>query len=299
MRVFAASLAFILFAQWSLPVTAQADSHLQMAPASPWTVDYAQESCALRRSFTAGPDQAILELRAFGPGNNFEVTVASGTISGSNSSVRTRFEPDDAFFAPSDAVFLSAGSLHAVRYTDSLKPAAVKGHSESEPLPVWPEPEREARERTVTALTIAGVAPKIMTLQTGPLDQPMVALRTCLDDLLKQWGLDPVVQRSLSRQAEAIDQMAWARRTQGGLPADIIRAGGSGRTHLRLIVGADGKPTMCVPLRTTGAPAFGEYACGVALKYACFEPALDAKGQPVGTVFSATVAYQTSKTRRE
>ena len=259
-----------------------------MTPASPWAIDYAQDSCALRRSFAVGSDQIFLELRQFGPGAAFELTLASNTFH-PTVSVRTRFDPDDTFFAPHDAVLLAAGTLHAVQYTDSFRPQASK--TDSKPVAEWPEAERDARERAITGLTIAGVAHQDVTLLTGPMDQPMAAMRTCLDDLLKQLGLDPAVQRSLSRQAKAVDQMEWARRTQEDLPPDVVRFGGRGRAHLRLIVGPDGKPTTCVAFRGSGAPGFGKYACDKALKYAHFEPALDANSQPVGTAYFTIVSY--------
>lgn len=269
---------------------AQSSQPIEMAPVSHWAVDYAEDSCALRRSFAANGNQMVLELREFGPGPWFEVTAASSTISRTSSSLRSRFEPDSETFAPRDAVFLSGGSLRAVRFTDSVRPAASKGASGS--LPEWPESERDARERAITGLTLTGIAPEAVTLKTGSLTEPMAALRNCLDDLLKQAGLDPEVQRSLSKQAKAIDQIGWARRTQEGLPSEIVRAGGSGRAHVRLIVGSDGRPTTCIALRTSGAPGFGKYACDTALRYARFEPALDAQNRPVETAFFSTVAYE-------
>jgi hypothetical protein len=286
------TLAAVLLAQWSLPAAAQSSAPLQMAPLSPWTVDYAEDSCVLRRSFAVGADQTVLELRSFGMRNVFEITVAGRTISGSSRSVRTRFEPDDAYYSPTDAVFLSAGELPAVRFTDSFREAAFKGGPTLETD--WPDAERDAREHSITALTVAGIASRDLTFQIGAMGQPMAALRSCVDDLLTQVGVDPAVQRSLSRRARPIDQMAWARRLQRNLPPAVLRAGRSGRAFLRLLLGPDGKPTTCAPLRTSGAAGFPEYACDTTLKYARYEPALDANGQPVGTVVFSTVLYSSS-----
>jgi len=118
-KVFVAALTSVMFALLSQRAVAQSSERAQMAPASPWSIDYAQDSCALRRSFAAGSNQMFLELRQFGPSASFEVTVASSTFRPS-SSVRTRFEPDDAFFVPHDGVLVSGGNLNAVRYTDDF-----------------------------------------------------------------------------------------------------------------------------------------------------------------------------------
>lgn len=289
-RAFGTVLAFLPLMAWCSPATAEDGGPLPLAPVSMWVIDYAEESCALRRSFAAGSDQVVLELRAFGPGANFEVTVASAAVSRSKEPVQTRFEPDNSSFTPSDAVFLTGGNLRAVRFTDSLRPGNLKGASG--PLPDWSDADRDARERAITELNITGVSAGDIILQIGRMDQPMGALRTCLDDLLKSWGVEPSVQRSLTRQAKAIDQMNWARRTQQGLPPDVVRAGGSGRAQLRLIVGPDGRATECRAVSTSGAPGFPDYACNTALRYARFAPAIDADGRPVATVFITTVSYQ-------
>jgi protein TonB len=124
------------------------------------------------------------------------------------------------------------------------------------------------------------------------MDHPLAVLRTCLDDLLKQLGVDPAVERSLSRQLKPIDEMAWLGRTQEDLPTEVLQVGGRGHAHLRLIVGPEGKPIRCAALGSSGASMFGNYACKMAMKYARFQPALDANSKPVTAIFAATVSYK-------
>ena len=76
------------------------------------------------------------------------------------------------------------------------------------------------------------------------------------------------------------------------LPASIVRAGGSGRTTLQLVVGEDGKVTSCAGVRATGSPVFPEFACEMVTKYMRYEPALDAGNRPVATLVTTTFAYQ-------
>ena len=271
------------------PVSAQSAAEpLEMTPSSVWEADYGEDSCALRRAFKSGEDEAILQLRQFGPGDIFEVTLASRTLSRTNEAPRVRFEPDESFFEPSQPEFIEEGDLHGVFYTDSLRPVALK------PLPGpfsdWSEAERQARERAITGLSIIRSFERDLILRTGRMDQAMSAMRACLDDLLAQWGIDPTQQRSLSRPPQPIDLTRWARRIQSSYPSDMLQVGRGGRVHISLVVGADGKPTSCIP-QGYANPSFKEHACGTTMRYARFEPALNADGAPVSSLYAMTLDY--------
>lgn len=276
--------------QMCLPSIARADGLVQMPPSSRWEIDYSKDNCALRRSFADGADQVNLEMRSFLSADSFEVIVASKRISRTHGQVRTRFDPDSVFYEPRDVEFLEAPGIKAVRFGDSIRPYDLK--KEKGRQREWPDNQRDERERAITDFTIEGASSQTLQLQVGSMAKPMAALRNCLDDLLKQFGVDPVTQRSLSQKAKPVDQMAWARRTQQYLPAEIVRAGGGGFALLRLIVDLNGEVTACSPLRSAGAPEFPKYACDTALKYFHYEPAMDAHGKPVSSAIMIKSSYQ-------
>lgn len=82
-----------------------------MAPSSEWIVDYADDSCALRRAFKVGDEQAILQLRQFAPGENFEVVLLSSTLTRTDKAPRVRFEPDGDFRQPLAPFFIDDGAI--------------------------------------------------------------------------------------------------------------------------------------------------------------------------------------------
>lgn len=272
---------------------AESPQPLQMTPSSKWVVDYAEDSCALRREFQAGDDRAILELRQFGPGDSLQVALVSKTLSRTSRAPRVRFDPDDDFFEPVAPFFLDIGETRGVTYSDNFRPNAVKGSLG--PWEDWPPADREARERAITGLSVTRSFEQSLTLQTGPMHEPMEAMRTCLDELLTHWGLDAAAQRTLSRRVKAIDQMGWARRIQTTYPSDMVRTGQSGRVNIRLIVGADGKPASCIPNIGPSNAAFDELACKMSMRYARFEPALDADGRPIASFFTTSIIYTISR----
>ena len=130
-----------------------------------------------------------------------------------------------------------------------------------------------------------------LTLGTGRMRAPMEAMRACLHDLVTRWGLDATAQDTLSRKATPIDQIGWARQTMEHYPTDMLRVGKSARLPIRLLVGTDGKPTACVALEGFAEPSFERAACTSAMRYARFESALDANGQPVASYFVTTIVY--------
>jgi hypothetical protein len=273
------------------PAGAQASGQpLLMNPTSDWSVDYAEDSCALRRAFGSGEDSAVLELRQVGPGESYELTIGSDTLSPARGTPRIRYGADEDWFEPHAAFALAADSWHGVRFGDSLRPVALKPTSEA--APPWPDAERDARETAVNQLTLAGSFERDLTLKLGRMHAPMEAMRTCTRELVTRWGLDPTVQDTLSRPVIPIRQLDWARRTMEAYPIEMIRQNKSARLPIRLMVGADGQPTSCVASKGVADPAFETAACAGAMRYARFDPAIDANGQPVASYFITTVVYQ-------
>ena len=259
-----------------------------MAPASAWVIDRAEDSCAVRRAFQAGDDQVLLELRQFGPGPAFQVTLVSNTLSRTNQSPRVRFEPDDEFFEPSAPFFFDQGAAHGILYNDSLRPSAVK---ESRTLQEWPDAERDARELAITGLSVTRTFERNLKLQTGRMFAPMADLRDCTDELLERWGMDADIQHTITRPAMPVDFQSWVRRIQEGYPARQLNAGQSGIAMIRLIVGADGRPASCITNKDAPDHDFDEQACKILMRYARFEPALDAHGEPTESFWATTIYY--------
>jgi hypothetical protein len=290
MKIRPSALAWASLTLGTAPLGAQTvDEPLRLASSSDWVLDYAEDSCALRRAFAAGDHQAILELRQYGPGDQLEVLIVSDTLSRTRRAPRARFEPDEAWLEPFAANFVDAGTTRGLIYTDSLRPAALKPKTEA--WPAWPDADRNAREQAVTGLTIADSFERDVTLLTGMMHQPMEAMRTCLAELVTHWGLDPVAQGPLARGATPVGIDNWSRRTLQNYPSDMLRAGKSGRVPVRLIVGKDGRPKSCHPAGFAER-SFLEAACSSLMRYARFQPALDGNGEPVTGTYVSTIVYQ-------
>ena len=62
--------------------------------------------------------------------------------------------------------------------------------------------------------------------------------------------------------------------------------------HVRLIVGTDGRPTSCNVQLDSQHPEFRQTACDILMRYARFDPALDANGRPVTSYYTTSIIYQ-------
>jgi hypothetical protein len=264
-------------------VASAADEPLVMTPASPWVMDYAADSCALRRTFEAGDQKASLEFRQYGPGDLFEVLVVSDTVRRRDRGPRVRFEPDSAWREPPAARLASNSGGEGVLYQDSLLPR-------NPVTSALTEPERDARERAITGLTLADTFERTLTLRTGRMQQPMAAMRTCLLDLASPSGLDEGPPGPVVRGPIPVDLQDWAARTQEHYPAGMAILERGARVSVRLIVGKDGKPRTCFA-EGAAEQAFLDMACSALTKFARFEPAIDANGEPAIGSYSTTIVY--------
>ena len=198
----------------------------------------------------------------------------------------------------------SSGSVFVVAWTKTSAACCHSGSSStgracSDPPwtdPPWTDQERDLRERSITGLLVLDIFERDFQLQTGEMHAPMEAMRTCLDELLTHWGLDTKAQRTLSRQVAPVKQSEWSRRVVANYPIDMLRAGRSADIHIRLMVGADGTPTACMPYDSTpGNDSFERSACAWSMQFARFEPALDANGTPVASYYTTTIFYRVSR----
>lgn len=109
----------------------------------------------------------------------------------------------------------------------------------------------------------------------------LAALRTCEQDLVASWGVDPSRLRPFSPSLKA-----------SGFPtsADIppVASGASGRVILLLEIGSTGKVANCKLIESSGNPVLDQRTCNIALSRMHIAPLLDADGKPIvsWTMFS-------------
>jgi hypothetical protein len=300
MGKFFAGAAFACLLAAALPVRAAEPSPLK--PSSPWVVNYAEDSCRLIRTFGEGDRSVRLEFRMFAPGDFFWLLVSGEPIGPTPSGVVSlayRFDPDEEDVK---SVVALRGKIDektsAVMFPASLSTAQTR---KEERKIFRDDPKAFARNRTdfdprreaqVDALEIGIYRRPRMILKLGTMRPPMDAVRTCLDDLLVSWGVDAQAQKSLERPPIPTTRPnEWLHPSD--YPRRMLAEGRSDQVHFRLTVDTAGMPTACGVLTMEARPEFIKATCDTLMQRARFEPALDANGKPVPSVYVNSVFWLT------
>lgn len=123
-------------------------------------------------------------------------------------------------------------------------------------------------------------APPIQTIPTIPPPAPIVV------------APPPPAPPSQARGATPDRQDRWAARIQQNYPSRALRNNEEGRVGVRVTVGPDGRVSACSVTSSSGSSSLDEGACDGMRRYARFNPALDAAGNPTTGSYSTTIVYR-------
>jgi TonB family protein len=114
------------------------------------------------------------------------------------------------------------------------------------------------------------------------------ALRRCISDALRQWGVDEAALNALQRRPASTNAMGIS---DADYPAGAIRRNIEGRVVLRVEVNEVGRATACAPVATSHTPEIDAAACHAVLTRGRFTPALDARGEPTASQIINTITF--------
>ena len=129
-----------------------------------------------------------------------------------------------------------------------------------------------------------------MRFETGSLRAPITALQTCADDLLTVWGLDPEKHKTMTTLA-ILNPDPNGVLPQGTIPFGDFGKFGGGANQVRVLIGADGKPTGCTIYSPTLGQSLNERICTLVMSKATFQPAKDADGQPMASFWMGSPLF--------
>jgi hypothetical protein len=269
---------------------AQAQESAVFRPTGGWTADFGDDYCRLVRTFSDGKDEVSLALQRTQPGSFLQLVLVGDGI-------RTFRGADQIGYA-----FQPSGSARETRYirsetaegkqflsTEALTFAPSAFTPGAPPPPYSRETELEAA-RGINAVALDKGLSSPVRFETGPLRAPVEVMQACADDLLKVWGLD--VEKHKTMTASAIPNSApGGVLPQGTIPFAEFGKLGGGFNQVRLLVGADGKPTACTIYSPTLSETLNQRICGLVMEKATFQPAKDASGQPMASYWMGSPMF--------
>jgi protein TonB len=97
---------------------------------------------------------------------------------------------------------------------------------------------------------------------------------------------------SLARGATPKDQNRWAARIQENYPSRALREGTEGTVGVTVTIGPDGRVADCSVTSSSGSRDLDTAACQGMQRYARYNPALDAGGNPISGSTSTRITYR-------
>jgi hypothetical protein len=281
----------------ALSQPAAAKEPLVLEPSSHWELDYAKDSCALRRMFGEGEQQTQIEMRRFQPDLTLQTTVATKAAKMTKRKYRFRFGTEEWSDVENPLYAYLSDDFEGVIFLHSLVDAGIAQDAEPEE---WGQfyiendiaaLEAEAGAKVQT-LTISRAFRSDLLLKTGPLKQPLTALNQCIDELMSHWSIDVEAHKTRSRSATPVDFTGAASMV--GYPPKMLRRGLPGLVNVRLDISETGRVMACHIQMPLSDPEFEESSCADIQHAFDFEPALDKDGKPMKSYYVNRVRFQIS-----
>lgn len=290
-------LSWVAAASLLAASAAQAQDATVFRPAGNWTADYGDDYCRLIRDFTDGTRTMSLALERRQPGNQVRlIAVGDGMrpfrgaeqiayqFLPSGSSGKSRYVRSDT---PDGKQFVSFDPVTLAPMPAFTPPAPG---TPPPPPPVYSRTDEQAAARGITGFLLTEGLTSPVRVETGALGGAIGALQTCADDLLAVWGLDAEKHKTMTAAA-MLNPNPDGVLPQGTIPFGEFEKLGGGANEVRLLIGADGKVTACTIYQPSLSQSLNDKICNLAEERASFQPAKDAGGQAMASVWMGSPAF--------
>jgi hypothetical protein len=266
------------------------DETITFRPSGSWTADYGDDYCRLIRTYSDGTREMSLALERLQPGAFVRLILVGEGL-------RPFRNADQIAYA-----FQPAGSSGKARYVRSETPdgkpfvsfdpvtLAPLSFAPGVPPPIYDRANELDAARAITGFMLTEGLISPVRVETGSLRAPIEALQACADDLLTVWGLDADKHKTMTAMP------VMTPNPQGVLPQGTVPFGEFGKlvggaNQVRLLIGADGKVTDCAIYSPSLSQSLNARICSLAKERASFQPAKDADGQAMASVWMGSPMF--------
>jgi len=274
------------------PSAAQAQEAAVFRPVGGWTADFGEDYCRLIRNFSDGSHQVQLALERTQPGAFTRIllvgegvtpfrgadTIAYSFLPGGNE-FRGRYVKSET---GDGKPFLGFDPLVLQLTPPTFTPGALP--------PVYNRAEEQERARAITGFTLGAGLTSPVRFETGSLRAPVATMQQCADDLLTVWGLDAIKHQSATA-LPILNPREDGVLPQGTIPFDQFEKFLGNANLVRVIIGADGKPTACTVRTPTLSESLNSKICNLVMQRATWQPAKDAAGQSMASFWMGSPMF--------
>jgi hypothetical protein len=289
--------AAILCAAFLPVAAAAADKPPQhFTPSGPWAMEYADQTCRLIRNFSDGTGVVTLafEKNVLGPGLTLGLAGKALQVSRTVPMARFRYSGESRARASALLKTVLTDGRDSFLVTDvPLVPIdqlrrIIRNTKPPERLAALESAEMAAASK-ITSISFTYSFIGDPAFEIGPMVAPLKALRACVVDLVKSWGIDPQRMATMSHAAEAITAPRYWLSIDD-YPDAMWREHKGGIVPFRLVIDEDGTVKDCLVIVEQRGP-FEEAVCKAVGKRARFKPALDADKKPMRSYWMQVVNF--------
>lgn len=217
-----------------------------LEPSSNWTLHLDPEQCALLRDFGPADNRLRLQIESYGSATEFRILLSGKPLPRSRAAtgqVRYGFPNDAVERRETGSLVGTTGpDVAALSFSGNVRPfdpsfdyasLSTAEQLENSARPAAPVPEFE---REIDRMMVAIDGRARLELHLGKMEKPLQAIRKCLADLQRSWGLDPDQQGRLSRYP--VPRVSSVRRVQRSYPPSMLLQGTSAFVPVRIMVDA-------------------------------------------------------------
>jgi hypothetical protein len=280
---------------------AQAQDGDVYRPAGDWVADFGDDYCRLVRNFSNGRNQISLGFERVQPGPFTRLIFVGDGISPFRRATEIGYN------------FLPSGNTRQARYVKSetgdgkqylafdqfmlAPPGPPAPGTPPGPPPLYNRQQEQEAARALTGIALSEGLTDAVRFETGSLRPVVATMQACADDLLTVWGLDAEKHKTMTVPA-IMTPVDGGVLPQGTIPFTEFEKFLGGANQVRLIIGADGKPTSCTIYNPSLSQSLNNRICNLAMSKAAFIPAKDAAGQPMASYWMGSPLFLGPPLRR-
>lgn len=249
----------------SAPIASQAvPDQPSLAASSKWTVEYADNSCNIGKTFGPPGKEVKLWMKLL-PGRGSNQLVIEENRRGVST-----FYNGDLTLTPTSGKPLTVKARNG-----SVTPGTslILGDLDGEHLAALAESD-------TIAFRYRGETRRLSRVN---LKAALTAVQGCEDDLLRTWGTDPAEFQKIATHPKALHNPDEVY-TGGDYPIRELNTGRVGSVVVKLNLSATGNVVACSTVVSSGVEAFDTRSCLIATKRTKFSPALLVDGTAVPSI---------------
>lgn len=180
----------------------------------------------------------------------------------------------------------------AKKVMDKVTTVDIKEEKPKEEEPPPPPPKENTPPPPIVApappININPAPPPVQTVNVAPPAPPAPVVLAITPPAPPPPPPGPSKARGVRPKGLA----GWAGRIQSNYPTKAAREEREGRVGVSVQIGPDGRVTACSVSASSGSPDLDSAACDGMMRYARFDPALDAGGNAIPSSYSTAIVYK-------